>query len=582
MLPRYGSYETINRLAVGGMGEIFLARQVGLHGFERLAIIKTLLTDTDEDEDRVNMFLTEARVAALLNHPNIVQIWEVGQEQGTYYIAMEYVDGETLARILAAAIKRERHMLWPFVPIVAAAARALHHAHTQVDTRGVPINLVHRDISPQNVMVRRDGVTKVVDFGIAKVEGSQHRTATGVVKGKLAYMAPEQLKGQFVDGRTDIYSLGVVLWEATCGRRLFKGATDMEIIAQRVSPTPPPHPRTILPDYPAALEAVVMQCLREDPLERFQTGNEMADALDEVYKLAPQGQTIPIDRYVEELVGEQVRARRTTSTAGTVPIRAYPTPGNTQAGTAERPAPGAATQEISQGAIVGPVHASLVSGPHGALTAPPQVTGGHVMTASAITAAPPKSLLQKLLPLAAGLALAAGGAGIALVATRPPRSMPAPELTPAPAPVAPAPDPAAPAPAAPAPVAPVPAAPPAPDPADPAPTPADPGRPPPRGQRPPRPAPAATRPAPAPAAPAPAPAPAPAAAPRTGHLTVSSKPWATASVDGNIIGTTPVFQAELAAGNHVLTLVNDAKGLQKTVNITVKAGEVTKIKVDLE
>src|SRR5581483_11713456 len=210
----FDKYEIQHRLAVGGMGEVFYAVQRGaVKGFERPVILKNLLPDLAQQEGFIEQFLDEARVAATLNHPNVVSIYEVGLWNGTYFIAMEYIGGRNLSQLIKASLKKNL----PIPPAVVAriihdAAVGLDHAHSAKDGQGRSLNIVHRDISPQNIMVREDGVTKVVDFGIARASNRASRTATGAVKGKLAYMAPEQVTSRNVTGLADQFALGVVLW----------------------------------------------------------------------------------------------------------------------------------------------------------------------------------------------------------------------------------------------------------------------------------------------------------------------------------------------------------------------------------
>ena len=225
----FGKYEKIRRIAQGGMGEVFLARQTGV--LDRLAILKALRPDLAKEKEFVEQFLDEARVAATLNHPNIVAIYDVGDWNGVYYIAMEYIAGEDLSKLWYAAAKAGVGL--PFqvsVRIVMEAGLGLDHAHRAKDVRGSPLNIVHRDISPQNIMVRADGVTKLVDFGIAKAANKSSRTQAGMVKGKLQYMSPEQVRGEQLDGRSDQFSLGIVIWEMCTGRRLFKADSEINTL----------------------------------------------------------------------------------------------------------------------------------------------------------------------------------------------------------------------------------------------------------------------------------------------------------------------------------------------------------------
>ncbi|MCC7108921.1 MAG: serine/threonine protein kinase, partial [Deltaproteobacteria bacterium] len=258
----FGKYEKIRRIAQGGMGEVFLARQTGV--MDRLAILKSLRADLAQERDFVEQVLDEARVAATLTHPNIVSIYDVGEWKNTYYIAMEFVPGEDLSKLWYAAAKAGVGL--PFqvsVRVCYEAALALDHAHRAKDVRGNPLNVVHRDVSPQNIMVRGDGVVKLVDFGIAKAANKSSRTQAGMVKGKLQYMSPEQVRGEALDGRSDQFSLGVVLWEMCTGRRLFKAESEVNTL-QKILQAPIPKPSQHVPGFPPELEGTILRMLERD------------------------------------------------------------------------------------------------------------------------------------------------------------------------------------------------------------------------------------------------------------------------------------------------------------------------------
>lgn len=275
----FGKYEVIRRLAIGGMGEIFLARQTGVGGLDRLVILKSLLPELAESEDSINQFLDEARVAATLNHPNVVGIFEVGLWEGSYFIAMEYIHGTSLAGLLKELIKLNKYV----PPVIAArivydAALALDYAHRAKDSQGQPLCIVHRDISPQNIMVREDGITKVVDFGIAKAANRSTRTMTGELKGKLRYMPPEQIVGKELDGRSDQFSLGVVFWETCARRRLFRSDNPVEIFRE-ISQQKIRGPSQFFSDFPPELEVIILKMLRREPADRFDSCRDVAKTI---------------------------------------------------------------------------------------------------------------------------------------------------------------------------------------------------------------------------------------------------------------------------------------------------------------
>lgn len=312
----FGKYEVQHRLAIGGMGEVFYALQRGVAGFERPVILKSLLPELAQQEGFIDQFLDEARVAATLNHPNVVSIFEVGQWNGTYYLAMEYIRGRNLAQIIRKALEQQVHVP-PLVSvrIVRDAALGLDHAHRATDGAGHPLNIVHRDISPQNIMVRDDGLTKVVDFGIARASNRSTRTATGALKGKVAYMAPEQVLGGDVGARADQFALGVVLWELLTHRRLFKAERDLDVV-RKVLEEPIAPPSSVRP-LPPDLDAVTMRMLNRDASQRFASCADAAKALDLIASRQVGGDLSPAD-FMRQLGTDDlvVKTRPTPHSAG--------------------------------------------------------------------------------------------------------------------------------------------------------------------------------------------------------------------------------------------------------------------------
>lgn|GEM_PF-1264730 len=275
----FDRYEVIRRIATGGMGDIFLARQRGVAGFSRLVILKTLLPELADDAAMVEQFLDEARVASALNHPNIVGIYEAGVWQGVHFIAMEHVRGESLSKLLQEAQRHRLSVPWAVaVQVVRDVALGLDHAHHATSQDGVPLNIVHRDVTPQNIMLRVDGVVKVVDFGIAKASGNLHKTQRGQVKGKLQFMAPEVMRGEVFDHRADQFALGAVLYELTVGRRLFDAKSPAAIFRQVLSGDVA-RPGDVVDGYPLHLERVVLRMLHDDASQRFGRLLDVAAAL---------------------------------------------------------------------------------------------------------------------------------------------------------------------------------------------------------------------------------------------------------------------------------------------------------------
>jgi serine/threonine-protein kinase len=274
-----GRYQLLSRLAVGGMAEVYLARQGELSGFKTLVVVKKVLPHLAVKPDFIAMFLDEARIASMLDHPNVVRITEVGRTENEYFLAMELVQGKPLASILQQSEKAKTpipHNLSAL--IVANAAAGLHHAHQLTDASGNLLGLVHRDVSPQNIMVSFEGAVKVIDFGIARALGRLGDTNSGSLKGKLGYMAPEQARGEPVDARADIFSLGVVLWECVAGRRLF--LRENELATLRAVVYEPIPSASKFAEVDPALDAIIRRSVARNVDERFQTAEEMRIALE--------------------------------------------------------------------------------------------------------------------------------------------------------------------------------------------------------------------------------------------------------------------------------------------------------------
>ena len=277
---RLGRYVLQRRIARGGMAELYLAQVHGVEGFEKLVAIKLVLPHVADDPTFVEMFLDEARLAARLDHPNIVQVLDLGVADGEHFMAMEYVHGRDVKQLLTTASDHGGLSLGGALTIVAEACAGLHHAHELTDEHGQPLGVVHRDVSPSNLIVRYDGEVKVVDFGIAKAANHSSVTRTGALKGKAGYMSPEQCRGGIIDRRSDIFGLGILLFEATTCLRLFFGDNDFAVM-NRIIDCDYERPRTLIPDYPARLEAIVTRALAKDPADRFPTAWAMRQAIED-------------------------------------------------------------------------------------------------------------------------------------------------------------------------------------------------------------------------------------------------------------------------------------------------------------
>ena len=272
---RFGKYTLLRRLALGGMAELFLALQRSVAGFEKLVVVKRVLPELASDEAFVAMLLQEARIAATLTHPNIAQVYDVGHAEGRYFIAMEHVHGEDLRSIVRQMKKKEVRSfpLEHTIAIVLGCCKGLAYAHDQRDLDGNELGIVHRDVSPQNVLVTFTGDVKLVDFGIAKAAtGAEEKP--GKLKGKVPYMSPEQAQGLELDRRSDIFSLGVMLFELTTGKRLFRGDSDPETLRTIVEGNYPT-PRSLNPNIPERLEQIILRSLEPSRERRYPTAHDM-------------------------------------------------------------------------------------------------------------------------------------------------------------------------------------------------------------------------------------------------------------------------------------------------------------------
>jgi eukaryotic-like serine/threonine-protein kinase len=269
-------------MATGGMAEIWLARVRGIEGFQKLVTVKKILPHLARDPEFLRMFIDEARIAATLQHPNVVQVYDIGESAGQYFFAMEYIHGQDLSRILRRAMKgRDRVPLEHALTIGMGMCAGLHYAHEKVGFDGHPLKLVHRDVSPQNVMVGFDGGgVKVLDFGVAKAAARSGVTRDGMLKGKTPYMSPEQCLATELDRRSDIFSMSILLWELTTTRRLFREDGEYATL-KAITETDAPPPSSVFPEYPPALERIVMKGLARDPAERWQTAEELQLALED-------------------------------------------------------------------------------------------------------------------------------------------------------------------------------------------------------------------------------------------------------------------------------------------------------------
>ncbi len=302
-IRRIDRYQLYPAFASGGMATIHLARQVGAVGPGRIVAIKRLQEAYARDQGFREMFLDEARITSGLDHPNVVRTLEVVSTEGELMIVMELIRGDAFSRLLAACQKFGEQVPLPIVSaIVGGALDGLHAAHEALAPDGRPLHVVHRDVSPHNILVGADGLARIADFGIAKALGRSHVTRTGEIKGKLSFMAPEQIRAEDdVDRRADVYAIGVVLWEAVTARRLFPGQ-DASVMFQ-VLQEEPASPARYRPDLPPALEALILRALSKDRSARFGTAVELARALEAA---APPARPREVGEWVKRLAGDNM------------------------------------------------------------------------------------------------------------------------------------------------------------------------------------------------------------------------------------------------------------------------------------
>jgi serine/threonine-protein kinase len=609
-----GKYQLFATLGRGGMADVYLAIARGPAGFNKLVVVKTLRNvDVEQPAQALDMFFNEAQLSSRLNHPNVVHTYEVGEHQGTYFIVMEYLEGQSLDRVLKRAQRSGAAVpvAWA-ARVVADGLQGLHHAHEMRDYDGTPLGIVHRDVSPHNVFVTYEGQVKLLDFGIAKAAMASGLTATGVLKGKVAYMAPEQANGAPLDRRADLFSMGIVLWEALAGRRLMTGDTPAATLASVLRRNAPPV-SSVRRDVPPELEAIVQRALSQAPDDRYPTAQAMGEDLEAyLHRVGGPARASEVGEFVTSLfagvraeVQQSIHAQMASAASAT-------TTGRLSALSAGL----AAQSEASSSDVLRPLSlpfspADLPPLPHlrayqpappgeapaagtGPWRAGAQASQGGTPYAGTTELGPggggraPGSRLARRAALPAALLGAGAVAFFALrrpTAERPGASVGAPpsavDVTSLP--LAP-PEASERASAAPAPPAPAEAPGPTGEPragqstrapaaaAHPAraPHPAD-----------------VRRPKPTPAAPAPPaddapPPPTPSAAAPNGFLTLDTYPWTRVTVDGRALGATPVVRAPLPPGTHSIVLENPEKGLRQVTSVTIKSGETTSRRLAFE
>ncbi len=307
-METYGRYQLLAKLATGGMAQVYLARQSGPEGFEKLVVLKRILPHLAENAEFVRMFLQEARLSAQLNHPHIAQIYDLGKVGDSYFIAMEYVHGEDVRRVVRQAGREGRTLPVPLAcRIVIGACEGLEFAHQKADDQGRPLGIVHRDVSPQNLLVTFEGGVKLIDFGIAKAADSASHTKTGVLKGKYSYMSPEQAEGRRVDKRSDVFALGIVLYELVTQSRLFKRHSDLATI-QAVMACRFKRPSQVNPAVDPDLEAIILKVLTKEREERMPSAGRLQLELEEyLLKRRLPGSSAHLKQLMREVYAERLQ-----------------------------------------------------------------------------------------------------------------------------------------------------------------------------------------------------------------------------------------------------------------------------------
>jgi serine/threonine-protein kinase len=439
-----GRYQLHGEIASGGMATVHFGRLSGPVGFSRTVAIKRLHPQFAKDPEFVTMFLDEARLCGRIRHPNVVPTLDVVTVDGEIFIVMEYVSGEALSKLVKSAWSRG-HAVPPRIAatIVSSVLHGLHAAHIAKDEHGRELGIVHRDVSPQNILVSADGVARVLDFGVAKAAGRLQTTRDGQLKGKIAYMPPEQLSGGVVTRQSDIYAAGVVLWEALTGRRLFDGETEAIVLVRAIEGRIEP-PSAHAPGLDPAIDAVVVRGLARDPAQRFATAREFALAIEQTIGLASPSE---VGEWVERVAGDELHRRAariaeiesasfqgtTDPRIGLSPAPAEPPHSQVSSISVSRPAVSMTPPAVKRGvkAFVGVAAALALTGIGLAVVAvEDRLDGGSLAQAPPNEIAPDTQTLSRV-----GPATAAKKAAPVVVAPPPAPPPPPPPARPAPPPV---------------------------------------------------------------------------------------------------------------------------------------------------
>jgi serine/threonine-protein kinase len=578
VLESLDRYKLLGRLGQGGMAEVYLGAWEVAPFVHRPVVIKRLHEHLNEDVRLVQMFLDEARLLTQLEHPNIVKTLEAGVIDGRCCIAMEYLEGQPFQRVLRRANERGGLAVQIAVSIAISVLDGLHYSHETRDARGLPLEIVHRDVSPQNVFVTNDGQVKVLDFGIAKANSQEGRTATGIVKGKVGYIAPEQARAENVDRKADVWSAGVVLWESLTGARLFKADTDAATLGLTLQGEIP-KAGTRRPDVPDELEAILTRALQRDPALRYQTAGDMRKALEGWLARAGFSRDTRViaglmkDLFATEIIEQQrlvsvLMARsdctppspasnRSPNSASALFLKATSTPSASASSTSdELTRMNDRMEELSlrhRRAILALFALVGVFVLMALVTVILVVSRGSGSAVKAVPSASLAAALPAALPTALPAALPAAPPAAQVKPT--PEAPPMVQPTEAPAAVASQPEPAKPARAIVAPAA----------------------RPSKAAQTPAKPEPVAATSAPAASSTSKT-----GAAASFGFLTIDTTPWSQVSVGGRVLGQTPLIGVRLPSGSQVLTLKNPELGIETSYPITIESGKTTVRRLGIE
>ena len=551
----FGKYHIFATLGRGGMADVYLSVARGPIGFNKLVVVKRLRAQLADELAFREMFLDEARLAARLNHPNIVNTYEVGEHKDSYFIAMEYLEGQPLNKVLKDSIRGRVPLSYAICARIAAdGLSGLHYAHELTNYDGRPLKIIHRDISPHNLFVTYEGQIKVVDFGIAKAALSSTETEAGVLKGKVAYMAPEQAIGAGIDCRADVFSMGIVLWELVARRRLFQG-DNAAVTLHKLMNEPIPNVASVVPSVPAKLDAIIAKALSKDADDRYSSALEFRRALEEFIAMSgdsPRPDVIAetmdtLFHSTREEVSGKIRVYMSRFQAeGAPPISMHPLTSATAARLGTLGSGSGSGSLITLGPSQTP-HSIVYAAGTGTLAAPGGTSPGAAGSSSLL----PAVALGGLAMVAAVSIWVFGGQKEQTSVVKPPTAVavepPAPPTALAQTTVLPAPPVLVP-----------------------------------EGGTP-------VRPRAAQAVQGTPVLPVKTATKTTvepvkeepGFLTLDSRPWSRVSEGGRALGVTPLNRVSLSAGPHTFTLENPDKGLSKTVTVQVKSGESTVRTVEL-